>query len=107
MENDITNELKSNVLDVEEFSYLGHFELATKLLISWQDKAEAANSQGTLKQLKEFANALARIGLYVGTMQERQRSFNVQLSRFRTAKLESDEKINKVREQLKDLKLEL
>ena len=107
MENDITNELKSNVLDVEEFSYLGHFELATKLLISWQDKAEAANSQGTLKQLNEFANALARIGLYVGTMQERQRSFNVQLSRFRTAKLESDEKINKVREQLKDLKLEL
>tara|TARA_R100000951_G_scaffold11803_1_gene9674 strand:- start:3890 stop:4213 length:324 start_codon:yes stop_codon:yes gene_type:complete len=107
MENDITNELKSNVLDVEEFNYLGHFELATKLLIGWQEKAEAANSQGTLKQLNEFANALARIGLYVGTMQERQRSFNVQLSRFRTAKLESDEKVNKIREQIKDLKLEL
>lgn len=107
MKNDITNELKSNVLDVEEFSYLGHYELATKLLISWREKAEAANSQSTLKQLNEFANALARIGLYVGTMQERQRSFNVQLSRFRTAKLESDEKVKKIREQIKDLKLEL
>ena len=40
-------------------------------------------------------------------MHERQRSFNVQLSRFRTAKLESDEKVNKIREQIKDLKLEL
>ena len=107
MKNDITNELKSNVLDVEEFSYLGHYELATKLLISWQEKAEAANSQSTLKQLREFANALARIGMYVGTMQERQRSFNVQLSRFRTAKLESDKKVKKIREQIKDLKLDL
>jgi len=107
MENDITKEIKSNVLDVEEFSYLGHYELATKLLISWQEKAAAANSQTTLKQLNEFANALARIGIYVGTMQERQRSYNVQLSRFRTAKLEADAKVNRLKEKINDLKIEL
>ena len=107
MKNDITNELKSNVLDVEEFSYLGHYELATNLLISWQDKAAAANSQTTLKQLNEFANALARIGIYVGTMQERQPSYNVQLSRFRTAKLESDAYVKKIKEIINDLKINI
>ena len=105
--NDIINEDKNNVLDVEEFAYYGEFELASKLLISWKNKAEEAKSTKTLKELTACANALARIGVYVNQMQARQRAFNVQLSRFRIAKLQAEAETKKAKQELEDYKIKL
>jgi hypothetical protein len=105
--NDIVKETENNVLDVEEMAYYGEFELASSLLISWKQKAEEAQKTKTLKELLACANALARIGIYVNQMQARQREFNVQLGRFRMAKLEADAKAKKAIQELEDYKLEL
>ena len=105
--NDITKEIENNVLDVEEMAYYNEFELASNLLISWKQKAEEAQSTKTLNELRACANALARIGIYVNQMQARQREFNVQLGRFRLAKLEADAKAEKAKQELQDYKTEL
>ena len=105
--NDILEELNNNVLDVEEFAFYGEFELASKLLIDWKKKAEEAQSTKTLAELKQCANALARIGIYVNQMQARQRAFNVQLGRFRMAKLKAEAETKKTKQELEDYKLEL
>jgi len=107
MKNNIIEELNNNVLDVEEFAYYGEFELASKLLISWKQRAEEAGKTKTLKELKECANALARIGIYVNQMQARQRAFNVQLGRFRMAKLQAEAEAQKAKQELEDYKIEL
>ena len=106
-ENNILKDLESNVLDIEELAYYGEFELASKLLISWKGKAEAAQSENTLKELKACANSLARIGIYVNQMQARQREYNVQLSRFRRHALNEEAKASKAIQELKDYKTEL
>ena len=103
--NDIINENK--VLDVEEMAYYNEFMLASELLISWKKKAEEAQSTKTLKELTACANALARIGVYVNQMQTRQREFNVQLSRFRIAKLQAEAETKKAKQELEDYKIEL
>lgn len=105
--NNINQELENNVLDVEEAAFYGEYELASKLLIAWKTKAEEAQSTKTLKELRACANALARIGIYVNQMQARQREFNVQLGRFRIAKLEAEEKMREAQQELKDYKTEL
>ena len=105
--NDILEELENNVLDIEEFAYYGEFELASKLLIAWKKKAEEAQNTKTLKELKKCANALAHIGIYVNQMQARQRAYDVQLSRFRVAKLKAEAETKKLKQELKDLKIEL
>lgn len=105
--NDIINENKNNVLDVEEMAYYNEFELASKLLISWKNKAEAAQSTKTLKELTACANALARIGIYVNQMQARQREFNVQLGRFKMARLQSEKLAAEAVQELKDYKIKL
>ena len=105
--NDIIEELKNNVLDVEEFAYYGEFELASKLLLAWQEKAQQANAEKTLEELRLCANALARIGIYVNQMQARQRAFNVQLGRFRMAKLQAEAETQKAKQELEDYKTEL
>lgn len=104
---DIVKEMENNVLDVEEMAYYGEFQLASSLLINWKQKAHKAQSTETLKELQQCANALARIGIYVNHMQARQREFNVQLGRFRMAKLEADAKAEKALQELEDYKLEL
>lgn len=105
--NDIINENKNNVLDVEEMAFYNEFDLASKLLISWKNKAEEAKSTKTLKELTACANALARIGVYVNQMQTRQREFNIQLGRFRIAKLQAEAETKKAKQELKDYKTKL
>jgi len=107
MKNNIIEELNNNVLDVEEMAYYGEFELASNLLLSWKQKAEEAQSIKTINELQACTNALARIGIYVNQMQARQREFNVQLGRFRRAKLEADAKAEKAIKELEDYKIEL
>ena len=89
------DEYNNNVLDIEEFSYTGELEIASQLLLSWREKAEAAKSKETLKEINSAIKALTRIAIYVSQMQTRQREYNVQLSRFRAAKLEAEQKLNK------------
>lgn len=105
--NDIIEEQKNNVHDIEELAYFGSFQKASNLLINWQAKAQKANSENTLKELTACADALARIGIYVSQMQTRQREYDVQLSRFRVAKLEADAKAKKAIQDLEDYKLQL
>ncbi len=107
MKNDIFKEMENNVLDVEEMAYYGEFELASSLLINWKQKAEKADSTETLKELRACANSLARIGIYVNQMQARQREFNVQLGRFRMAKLKAEAETVKAKQELQDYKTEL
>jgi len=107
MKNNIIEEDKNNVLDVEEFAYYGEFELASKLLLSWKQKAEEAGKTKTIEELNKCANALARIGIYVSQMQARQRTFNVQLGRFRIAKLQAEAETQKAKQELEDYKTEL
>lgn len=107
MKNDILEELNNNVLDVEEMAYYGEFELASSLLINWKQKAHKAQSTETLKELQQCANALARIGIYVNQMQARQREFNVQLGRFRMARLKAEAETKKAKQELQDYKTEL
>lgn len=105
--NDIVKEIENNVLDVEEMAYYGEFELASSLLINWKQKAHKAQSTETLKELQQCANALARIGIYVNQMQARQREFNVQLGRFRMARLKAEAETKKAKQELQDYKTEL
>ena len=99
--------LNNNVLDIEALSFYNEFQLATDLLISWKGKAEAAQSQNTLKELKACADALARIGIYVSQMQTRQREYDIQISKWRMAKLKADETARNAIQELEDYKIEL
>ena len=89
------DEYNNNVLDIEEFSYAGELEIASQCLLSWKEKAEAAKSEETLKEINSAIKALTRIAIYVSQMQTRQREYNVQLGRFREAKIKADQKLNK------------
>lgn len=73
-------EKDNNVLDIEEFAYYGEFELVAQTLLKWS-KAKKDH-----KELDTVVNAFSRIGIYVKNMQQRQRSYDIQLSRFRAAK---------------------
>ena len=99
--------LNNNVLDIEALSFYNEFGLATDLLISWKGKAEAAQSQNTLKELTACADALARIGIYVSQMQSRQREYDLQISKWRMAKLKADETARNAIQELEDYKIEL
>lgn len=95
-------EKDNNVLDIEEFAYYGEFELVANTLLKWS-KAKKDH-----KELDEVVAAFSRIGVYVKTMQQRQRGYDLQLSRFRAAKLNAVERARRVEVEneqlLKDLK---
>ena len=103
----IIEEYNNNILDVEEMSFYGNFELASTLLQDWIKKAEKANAPKTINDLRACADALARVGIYVSQMQARQREFNIQLGRFRRAKLEADAQAAAAKQELEDYKIEL
>jgi hypothetical protein len=95
-------EKDNNVLDIEEFAYYGEFELVANTLLKWS-KAKSDH-----KELDNVVAAFSRIGIYVKNMQERQRQYDIQLSRFRADKLRAVERARKVEDEnanlLKDLK---
>jgi hypothetical protein len=95
-------EKDNNVLDIEEFAYYGEFELVANTLLKWS-KAKSIH-----KELDDVVAAFSRIGIYVKNMQERQRHYDIQLSRFRADKLRAVERARKAEDEnanlLKDLK---
>ena len=39
MKNDIINTTETSILDIEEFSYLGHYEAVTNIVLEWRERA--------------------------------------------------------------------
>jgi hypothetical protein len=95
-------EKDNNVLDIEEFAYYGEFELVANTLLKW------SKAKSNHKELDDVVAAFSRIGIYVKNMQERQRHYDIQLSRFRADKLRAVERARKAEDEnanlLKDLK---
>jgi len=89
----ILDDIKNNVLDIEEFNCYNEFQLLSSLLTQWNNKAKDRNlSKKTRAELDAANRAVSEISLYVMSMLQRQRGFNIQLNRFREAKLEADAK---------------
>jgi len=100
--NNIVEELKNNVLDIEEFGYFNEFQLLSDLILSWEARGVAKGApEAVMKEINAFKLALSRVGVYVNQMQNRQRSYNVQLGRFREAKLQADARVKEIEEHLK------
>lgn len=101
----ILNDIKSNVLDIEEFNFYNDFQLLSSLLTQWNNKAKDRNlSEKTRAELDAATRALTQISLYVMSMQQRQRGFNIQLNRFRDAKLEADIKLKELQYESKEIR---
>tara|TARA_B110000977_G_scaffold121225_1_gene155974 strand:- start:2940 stop:3254 length:315 start_codon:yes stop_codon:yes gene_type:complete len=93
---DILESLKSNILDVEEMSYINNFRFLSTTLLAWQKKSENKNITDKARtELECSLKAMSHIGVYVLSMQHRQREFNVQLNEFRKAAMISDNKLKK------------
>ena len=100
--NNIVEELKSNTLDIEEWGYHNEFQLLSEIILQWEARGVAnGGSEKVLKEIQASKLALSRIGVYVSQMQNRQRGYNVQLSRFREAKLQADAKVKEIENHLK------
>jgi hypothetical protein len=107
--NDITKNLtlrdiESNVLDIEELNYFGHFEIVTNIILEWKSKADQSNNTKVKEELHSVADSLARIGIYVSQMQERQREYNVQITAWRHAKLKAEAKLLELESKIKTFK---
>ena len=105
MKNDIINTTKTSVLDIEEFSYLGHYEAVTNIVLEWRERA--AHKKTLSNELTTVADSLYRIGVYVSQMQERQRTMDSYTSKLRRAKLEAEASLLVLRTELKDKNLDI
>lgn len=94
-------EKDNNVLDIEEFGYYGEFELVANTLLKW------SRAKTNHKELDDVVRAFSQIGIYVKNMQERQRQYDIQLSRFRADKLRSVERARRAEEENANLLKEL
>lgn len=94
-------EKDNNVLDIEEFAYYGEFELVANTLLKW------SKAKSNHKELDDVVAAFSRIGIYVKNMQERQRHYDIQLSRFRADKLRAVERARKAEDENANLLKEL
>lgn len=90
------NENDNNVLDIEEYKYYADFQEASDILQSWYKHKPT-------KDMRRLFNAFTNISVYVTQMQQRQRVYDEQLSKFRSAKLRAverariaEEKLNKI-----------
>tara|TARA_R100000541_G_scaffold636_2_gene4050 strand:+ start:574 stop:888 length:315 start_codon:yes stop_codon:yes gene_type:complete len=102
---DILNDIKSNVLDIEEFNFYNEFQLLSSILESWHKKSQ--NKKLTDKARAEIDSAiksLSTISLYVMSMQQRQRGYNVQLNRFRDATIAAETKLKNLQYETKKLR---
>lgn len=97
-------DIESNVLDIEELNYFGHFEIVTNIILEWKSKADQSNNTKVKEELHSVADSLARIGIYVSQMQERQREYNVQITAWRHAKLKAEAKLLELESKIKSFK---
>jgi hypothetical protein len=87
------NENDNNVLDIEEYKYYTDFQEASDILQSWY-------KQKPTKDMRRLFNAFTNISVYVTQMQQRQRVYDEQLSKFRSAKLRAVERARRAEEKL-------
>lgn len=87
------NENDNNVLDIEEYKYYTDFQEASEILQSWY-------KQKPTKDMRRLFNAFTDISVYVTQMQQRQRVYDEQLSKFRSAKLRAVERARRAEEKL-------
>lgn len=87
------NENDNNVLDIEEYKYYTDFQEASDILQSWY-------KQKPSKDMRRLFNAFTNISVYVTQMQQRQRVYDEQLSKFRSAKLRAVERARRAEEKL-------
>tara|TARA_R100000935_G_scaffold20245_1_gene38333 strand:+ start:6249 stop:6557 length:309 start_codon:yes stop_codon:yes gene_type:complete len=94
---DILNDIKSNVLDIEEFNFYNEFQLLSSILESWHKKSQNKNlTDKTRAEIDSAIKSLSTISLYVMSMQQRQRGYNVQLNRFRDATITAETQLKKL-----------
>ena len=105
MKNDIINTTETSILDIEEFSYLGHYEAVTNIVLEWRERA--AHKKTLSNELNTVADSLYRIGVYVSQMQERQRTIDSYTSKLRRAKLEAEASLLVLQTELKDKNLDI
>ena len=105
MKNDIINTTETSILDIEEFSYLGHYEAVTNIVLEWRERA--AHKKTLSNELNTVADSLYRIGVYVSQMQERQRTMDSYTSKLRRAKLEAEASLLVLQTELKDKNLDI
>ena len=102
---DILNDIKSNVLDIEEFNFYNEFQLLSSILDSWHKKSQ--NKKLTDKARAEIDSAiksLSVISLYVMSMQQRERGYNIQLNRFREATILAESKLKNLQYETEKLR---
>jgi hypothetical protein len=87
------NKNDNNVLDIEEYKYYTDFQEASDILQSWY-------KQKPTKDMRRLFNAFTNISVYVTQMQQRQRVYDEQLSKFRSAKLRAVERARRAEEKL-------
>ena len=87
------NENDNNVLDIEEYKYYTDFQEASDIIQSWY-------KQKPNKDMRRLFNAFTNISVYVTQMQQRQRVYDEQLSKFRSAKLRAVERARKAEDKL-------
>tara|TARA_R110000787_G_scaffold232542_1_gene339653 strand:- start:47 stop:358 length:312 start_codon:yes stop_codon:yes gene_type:complete len=98
----------NNVLDIEELTFFNEFQLLTTLLKNWNEKAEQKKITDKAQQeLTNASSALSKIGMYVLNLQSRQRTYDIQLSKWRMKKLEAEAETKKLYQTLVDSKIEL
>ena len=105
MKNDIINTTETSILDIEEFSYLGHYEAVTNIVLEWRERA--AHKKTLSNELNTVADSLYRIGVYVSQMQERQRTIDSYTSKLRRAKLEAEANLLVLQTEIKDKNLDI
>lgn len=90
------NENDNNVLDIEEYKYYTDFQEASEILQSWY-------KQKPTKDMQRLYNAFTNISVYVTQMQQRQRVYDEQLSKFRSAKLRAVERARRAEDKLNNI----
>ena len=95
-------DIESNVLDIEELNYYGHFETVTKIILEWKSKADQSNNTKVKEELRTVADSFTRISIYVSQMQARQREFNLQITAWRIAKLKAEAKLLELESKIKN-----
>jgi len=105
MKNHINNTTETSVLDIEEFSYLGHFEACTNIIAEWSDRAK--DKKTLSNELTTVANSLYRIGVYVSIMQERQRTIDSYTTKLRRAHLEAEAKLLVLKTEIADKNIDI
>ena len=102
---DILNDIKSNVLDIEEFNFYNEFQLLSSILDSWHKKSKNKKlTDKTRAEIDSAIKSLSVISLYVMSMQQRERGYNIQLNRFREAKLLADAKLKELQYETEKLR---